>query len=76
MTIFRVCLDPVFGAPLGFKGKYAKYGENLHEENDFELVFDERIDGVESIGESVVAGGVEEEDDVFEDDGDDFEEVL
>jgi hypothetical protein len=33
------------------------------------LVFDERIDGAQSIGESVIAGGAEDEEDVFDDDG-------
>lgn len=39
-------------------------------------MFDERVDGVQSIGESIVAVGVDEEDDVFDDDGEDFDEAL
>ena len=72
----RICVDPVFGPPTGFKAKYQGFNENPHDENGYELVFDERIDGVKSIGESVVAFGAEEEDDVFEDDGEDFNEEL
>ena len=38
--ICRLCVDPVFGPPLGFKAKYQGFYQNSHEENGYELVFD------------------------------------
>ncbi len=70
----RICIDPLFPAPLGFEPKFQDYLKNTNEENDFELVFDERIDRVKGVGEEILAGTPEEDDDTFDDDGEDFQD--
>jgi hypothetical protein len=45
-----VCVDPIFGAPLGFKPKYQPYLEKIAESNALELVFDERVEKVVVVG--------------------------
>lgn len=77
-NVFKICIDPLFPPPECWQtGKKLYFGDNPLAENKFELIFDEFDDGQEIqklysginfLDEKM--GKIEEDDEVFEDDGD------
>lgn len=74
---FRICVDPFFPPPEEWPtSKKVFTGENVLEDNEFELIFDESVEGAalrelfkNDMGVDSKMGKVEEDDEVFENDG-------
>jgi hypothetical protein len=58
----------LFPPPLNFEPKSSTFLENTGEENNYELIFDERIDGVHNFHSEAV-NHPEDDDAIFDDDG-------
>ena len=68
-------MDAMFPPPVRYCPKGMHYFKNLEKENRFELVYDEKVENLYKCGLNVLdAKLLEEEDDVFEDDGDEWDE--
>jgi hypothetical protein len=68
-------MDCMFPPPVRYNPKGVHYYKNLEQENRFELVYDERIDGLCTASVDVLDGKMlYEEDDTFEDEGEEWNE--
>lgn len=64
-------MDAQFPPPVRYSPKGMHYFKNLEEENRYELVYDSRVEKLNTCGTDVIDDKLlQEEEDTFEDDGD------
>lgn len=67
-------LDALFPPPVRYSAKGLHYFKNLEQENRYELVYDSRFEKLYECSMRVLDQKLlEEEDDTFEDDGEEFD---
>lgn len=72
----QLTLDAIFPPPMRACPRGQLYTRELEKENRFELVFDERVEGLQECPPEVLDSRLqEEEDDVFEDCGEDWDDA-
>lgn len=70
-------MDPIYPPPIGFSPKGGVLKENVVEDMKYELVYDERWETKNDSGADLLNDKklMEEEEDLFEDDGDDCPDI-